>query len=267
MRNVQFITRGDDIGSSHSANLAGQKVADAGLIRNLSLMAPGPFIEEAAAMLAGRKDICFGMHTTLNAEWDRAKWGPVRMPGNQSGLVDQNGHLLPDPAAFTETKPALDTVMAEVKAQLERLRGLGFEIRYIDTHMFPERFIPGFDEAMQAFVIREGLIDHMYFYRFPDGMREFAKDPKRPLAYLRKIPAGQYFLVAHPALDTPEMRQTGNADYSGEAIARGRAAETKMYSSFITKALFALAGCKTIRYDEAQMGERLTVDDICKLMN
>jgi hypothetical protein len=36
-------------------------------------MACGPAIEEAAELLAHRKDVCFGMHTTLNAEWDKVK--------------------------------------------------------------------------------------------------------------------------------------------------------------------------------------------------
>lgn len=267
MKRAQFITRADDIGSSHSANLAGAKVARAGIIKNYSLMAPGLYIKEAAVMLGGRTDVCFGMHTTLNAEWDRVKWRPILPLQQESGLVDEDGYFLPDPAVFADTKPSLGTVMAEVAAQLKHLRDLGFNIRYIDSHMFPELFIEGFDEAMRAFAHREGLIDHMYFYRFPEGMLEFVKHPKRPLVYFKHIPAGQYFLAAHPSLDTLEMRQTGNATYPGEAIARGRAAETKLYSSLATRALFALTGCEAIRYDEARRSERLTVDDVRVLLS
>lgn len=262
MSRVQFITRADDIGSSHSANLAGLQVANAGIVKNLSLMAPGAFLEEAAALLAARTDVCFGMHTTLNAEWNRVKWKPVLPLNPASGLVDEQGFFLADPSMFANTKPALETVMAEVEAQLDKLTRLGFSIRYIDSHMFPEQFIEGYDEALRDFAKRKGLIDHMYFYRFPEGMLKFARHPKRPLAFLKHVPAGQYFLVAHPSLDTAEMRQTGNATYSGEAIARSRAAETKLYAGLPLRLLFRLADCQPIRYDEARMQERLTVDDL-----
>ena len=100
MQNIRFITRADDLGSSYSANQAIEQVVDAGFIKNVSIMACAPAIEDAAQRLAHRKDVCFGMHTTLNAEWDRVKWGPV-LPSEQcKGLVDQNGCFLPHPTMF-----------------------------------------------------------------------------------------------------------------------------------------------------------------------
>jgi predicted glycoside hydrolase/deacetylase ChbG (UPF0249 family) len=73
MKNIRFITRADDLGGSYSANQAIEQVIDAGFIKNVSIMACGPAVEDAARRLAHRKDVCFGMHTTLNAEWDRVK--------------------------------------------------------------------------------------------------------------------------------------------------------------------------------------------------
>lgn len=77
MKSIRFITRADDAGSSRSANRAIAQVVDGGFVRNVSLMACGPAIEDAAQLLAHRKDVCFGMHTTLNAEWDKVKWRPL----------------------------------------------------------------------------------------------------------------------------------------------------------------------------------------------
>lgn len=264
MTRVQFISRADDIGSSHSANLAACRVAKGGFIKNMSLMAPGPFIEEAAGLLASRKDICFGMHSTLNAEWDKVKWKPVLPLDQNSGLVDGKGYFLSDPSLFAGTKPSLETVMAEVNAQFERLHRLGFDIRYIDSHMFPELFIEGLDEAIADFAKKKGILDHMYYYTMPPGLAEFSKNPTNPLRFLKAIPAGQYFIAIHPSLYTEEMRQTGNTTVSGDAVASGRAKETKLFSGFLLRFLMGLAGCSGIRYDQAKPQKRAGVEDLRK---
>ena len=267
MSKVRFITRADDIGSSHSANLAAAKVAKAGFIRNFSLMAPGAFIEEAAQMFAARKDICLGMHTTLNAEWDKVKWKPILPLDSSSGLVDENGYFLADPSMFVDTKPSVETVMAEVNAQFEHLHKLGFDIKYIDSHMLSELHVEGMDEAIEEFAKQKGVLDHMYFYNLPPGFEEFAKNPSNPLRYLKSIPPGQYFLAIHPSLDTEEMRQTGNASTSGIDIAKGRANETKLFSGFLLKFLMGRAGCCGIRYDEAEIDKRVTIDEVREVLS
>ncbi len=48
MKNIRFITRADDLGSSYSANQAIEQVIDAGFIKNVSIMACGPAVEDAA---------------------------------------------------------------------------------------------------------------------------------------------------------------------------------------------------------------------------
>ncbi|MFK4165475.1 ChbG/HpnK family deacetylase [Paenibacillus lautus] len=60
----RIITRADDYASSRSANAAIARTVEAGFIKNVSIMAPGPYLAEAAQLLAHRKDICFGFHMT-----------------------------------------------------------------------------------------------------------------------------------------------------------------------------------------------------------
>lgn len=257
-----FVSRADDLGSSNSANLAIARVVKAGFIKNVSVMAPGPRVEEAARLFAGRKDVCFGMHTTLNAEWDRVKWGPVLPLGEESGLVDPKGNFLADPALFSETKPPVEIIMREVNAQLERLHALGFDIRYIDSHMFPELFVEGLDEAMAEFARKKGLLDHMYYYNIPPGFGALAQNPTGLPAFLRALPAGQYFFVTHPSLNTGEMRQTGNASYSGAEVAKSRARETDVFSKKALRRAMGLLGVEGVRYDEARpLAKRLGMDD------
>lgn len=262
MENIRIISRSDDLGSSLSANIAIERVVNAGFIRNVSVMACGPFVEDAAKRLAHRKDICFGMHTTLNAEWDLVKWHPVSGQGMDSGLADANGDFLADPSMFLETKPSVEAVMTEVRAQYEKLISLGFDIRYIDSHMFSEMFIPGMDEAMEAFIREKGLRDHMYFYSFPPVPVDYSRGPEA----LEGIPAGQYLLISHPALDTQEMRMTGNGGIPGEMVAAQRAAETAYLSDPAYAKAMASVGIRTIRYDEAEYDKRLTVADMIRIL-
>lgn len=72
-----IITRADDCGSSRGANQAVIEAAGRGFVKNISLMAGGAFIGESATYLKDNKRICFGMHFTINSEWDRVKYAPV----------------------------------------------------------------------------------------------------------------------------------------------------------------------------------------------
>lgn len=261
-----LISRADDLGSSKSANQAIEKVVNAGFIKNVSIMACGPFVEEAAERFAGRKDICFGMHTTLNAEWDKVKWGPVSPLPADCGLLDAQGYFLNDPVHFLTTKPPVELIMQEVSTQLDRLVKLGFDIRYIDSHMFSEMFVDGMDEAMEEFIQKKGLIDHMYFYHLLPGIFDLQGDRESLFEKLAAVSESQYFFVSHPSLDTEEMRMTGNAGVSGETVAKGRAAETAFFSTPGITDLFRSVGCSAIRYDEAVMEKRLTVEDLKKVL-
>ena len=248
MSKIYFITRSDDAGSSNSANAAIAHAVKVGFIRNVSIMAPGAYTEQAAGLLAHNKNVCFGMHGTLNAEWDKVKWRPVSSIGKESGLVDTDGYFWDHPEKFTQTKPPVELIMKEYVAQLDKLTRLGFRISYIDSHMFPELYIPGMDEAVADFAKTKGLLDHMYYYKLPTK--------------LFGLPRGQYFYLTHPAVYSAEMLQTGNSECSGADIAKARAKEAKLLSSRSFKLMTELLGIRPLRYDEAiPFKERLTVDD------
>ncbi|MDR3072160.1 MAG: ChbG/HpnK family deacetylase [Clostridiales Family XIII bacterium] len=268
MKKVYFITRADDAGSSKSANIAIARAIKAGFIRNVSIMAPGVFTDEAAALFAHEKGVCFGMHGTLNAEWDRVKWRPVSDLGQNSGLVDEQGFFLDKTEKFVETKPSVALIMKEYSAQLDKLTRAGFRISYIDSHMFPEKYIPGLDEAVSDFAKAKGLLDHMYYYELPPGVVEAAKKKESIVGALRKVPSGQYFYLAHPAVYSEEMLQTGNSEYSGEDVANARAGEAKFLGSGILKHAMRLIGIRPLRYDEATPFEtRLTVADVQRILS
>ena len=85
---IRLITRGDDAGSCEAANRAILEACERGVLRNVSVMVPGPAFEAAARLLADRPEICLGLHATLNAEWEEVRWGPVLPPDQETSEVE-----------------------------------------------------------------------------------------------------------------------------------------------------------------------------------
>lgn len=245
----RIITRADDYASSRSANLAIAAAVEAGFIKNVSIMAPGPYLAEAAQLLAHRKDICFGFHMTLNAEWDHVRWGPVAAKEQVPSLVDQAGYFYQDPSLFQHHPPSLEEILSECDAQLDKLTSAGFSISYADSHMLPERFIPGLQEELDRWMEAKGLINHRYYYNFfpggvPSGIESFER-------VLGSLTDDQYFFLSHPALYSEEMLQCGNAEVDGEELARGRDQEASFLARKDLNEISERWGFRAVRYDEA----------------
>lgn len=253
--NKTILLRADDLGSSHSANNAIVRALKNKLIRNVSIMAVGPALDEAAELLANNEDVCFGMHATLNAEWDKVKWKPLTQLSQESGLVDENGYFLNNPELFINSKPKIEDILKEFDLQLDLLIKKGFKIKYVDSHMFPETKIDGLDEAMKQWIKDKRLIDHAYYYGNLTEIR--VTDIFTLYKTIRNLKNGQHFMVVHPSLDTKEMRMTGNNTYAGTLVAKMRDKETKVMSNIFLPMLFKILNVKTVRYDQATPGERI----------
>jgi predicted glycoside hydrolase/deacetylase ChbG (UPF0249 family) len=226
---IRLAARADDAGSCHTANVAIREVADAGLALNVGVMAPCPFFDEAAAMLAGRSDLCIGLHATVTAEWDAPKWGPVLPPDRVPSLVDADGHFHPNANALHERGANPDEVLAELEAQLERARAAGLAIAYLDEHM-GFAWLPGVGERLAGLVRREGL----WRGRVPglpavsgaydDVAEEF-------IARLEAAAPGTYLVVGHPGHDTEEMRRLVHPGLRPGQVAREREGDTRRFTA------------------------------------
>lgn len=244
-----LITRADDCASSHAANQAIARAADAGFVKNVSVMGVCPFVEEAAALLAGRKDLCFGLHIALNSEWDDVRWAPLT---KAPGLTDARGSLYQDPAVFLRQPPAMEQVMAEIEAQYQRLVDAGFTIRYAEAHMLPERYLAGMQEHVAAWTREKGILDFSwYMQNVLPHMDDVSTDPALFAKVLSELPSGQYTYVAHPACYSPEMLCVGNAGCTGEIVARHRDADARFMADPATNKICRANGVATIRLDEA----------------
>lgn len=249
---IRLITRGDDCGSNKTANQGIREAVDKGILKNVSVMACCEDIEDAAAIFAGKKEVCFGVHTTMNAEWDHVRWGPVLPISKVPSLVDARGHFFQTVEAFAENTPQLDEVMAELQAQLQRLRDLGFHITYADQHMFYGSVIKDFDKVFDNWCNREGLINCGHYYNFLPAVKEAEGDLVDTfIRQLDRAPSGQYLVIGHPAYDNEETRSLGHEGYTAEQVAVGRHWERLMYSDPRILEYVKNNGVTPIRLDEA----------------
>ena len=129
-----LIVHADDLGMSHSVNLATIKGFESGLVNSGSIMVPCPWFSEIAAYARANPQADLGLHLTLTSEWTSFRWGPVTSKDRVSSLLDKNGyfHLTEVDAA---TKADVKEVEAEIRAQVERARAFGIQLTHLDSHM------------------------------------------------------------------------------------------------------------------------------------
>jgi len=252
---IRLLARADDAGSCHTANVAigecieaGHPELATGLALNVGVMACCPFFDEAAAMLAGRRDICVGLHATINAEWDAPKWGPVLPPDRVPHLVDGDGHFHRTPVTSHEQGATADEVMAEIEAQLARARAAGLRVEYLDEHM-GFGWMPGVKERLEALMRREGLVPGRA-QGLPKAAGQFDDPAEGLIARLEAAAPGTHLIVGHPGHDTEEMRRLTHPGLSPGQVAREREGDTRMFTSPRILAYCRAHGVKPIRFTD-----------------
>jgi hypothetical protein len=226
---LRLVTRGDDSGSCHSANRAIRDGFTRGILRNTSLMVPGPAFDEAARMLAGLDGLGFGLHATITDEWNESRWGPVLGAKQVPSLVMDDGTFYKSTTDLWNHKPNLDEILAELKAQLKRARSRGLAVSYIDEHMVFSWF-HGLQEKLHAFAKAEGLVyGHGLLPGLPEVKGDFADPVERFIARLSAAEPGKtYLLVTHPAYADAEMRAMTYDKRAPGEIARERDCDRRL---------------------------------------
>ncbi len=256
---IRLVTRGDDAGSSKSANRAIHAAAKKGILRNASVLATGPNVIHAAKVLGGsvKSDgLCVGLHATVTCEWEWPVWGPVLEPDRVPSLVDERGLLHRTPEALTESgaPPAKvrAEVLAEVAAQLERLRSLGLKVRYMDEHMGFSHVegIEDLDEALAEFAKREGLVRDPPFDELAWPEPEGHDYVSYLLAALDGAGPGTYLVVGHPTFDDDEMKRCHGAGYAEGEVGVDRDAQRQMFMHANILERCRASGVRLLRYDE-----------------
>ena len=215
-----LIVNCDDLGSSHSANVATFRSMVYGVATSATLMVPCAWAHEAARKFKG---LSIGVHLTLTSEYRGYRW---RSLTNGASLHDEDG-FLPTTTEIALRKVEAVDARAECQAQIETALSWGVDVTHLDTHMnvvqarsdlydiyldladefrLPVRMFSPEITQKQGFQAREraearGLLFNEHsIYPWPRRTRDvfFEEIPK--------LPPGVSEIFAHPVLDGEELR-------------------------------------------------------------
>ena len=128
-----LIIHADDIGVSHSENMATITALEKGSVRSGSIMVPCPWFPEIAAYAVSHPDADLGLHLTLTSEWKYYRWGAVAKDKAPS-LMNHKGFLYSDVDSLG-MKANLKEIETELRAQIDRAIQFGVKPTHFDSHM------------------------------------------------------------------------------------------------------------------------------------
>jgi chitin disaccharide deacetylase len=129
-----LMVHADDLGMSHSVNVASIEAFKKGLVTSGSIMVPCPWFPEIAAYAREHPELDLGLHLTLTSEWKYLRWRPVAPPDKVKGLLDEEGFMWRSERQ-TAMKATAQEIEIELRAQIERARAFGIKPTHLDTHM------------------------------------------------------------------------------------------------------------------------------------
>lgn len=249
-----LLIRCDDIGMSHSVNLATKELIETGLVFSASIMFPCAWYQEGVDILKEHPEVTVGIHLTLNAEWKNYRWGSVAGRDKVPSLLDESGYFFPSRAAFFANNPKLDEVEIELRAQIERAMQSSLKISYLDYHMGTAVDKPEMRKIVEKLAKEYGLGISRYFGESDvENMYSDPIDSKWDSLYntLTNLQTDKInLLVCHIGKDNDELRAMIDMNSFGlKDMSKHRNAELSALKKAQSENIFKLKNIRLINYD------------------
>lgn len=263
---IHLIIRGDDIGSSHSANVACIRSYKQGIMTSVEVMVPCGWFPEAVKMLNDSPGLDVGVHVVLTSEWENIKWRPLT---KAPSLTDADGYFYPTiwqrknaptGTALREANWKIEEIEKEMRAQIELAVRKIPHISHLTCHMGCSGWDPKVKQLWTR-LAKEYKLDistaEHGVKRFPGYKKAETKEEHihNFIETLEALEPGTYLFVEHPGLDTAEMRAIGHDGYYD--VAEDRDAVTAVFVSEEVRNKIKELGINLISYaDLKKMNKR-----------
>ena len=258
---IRLIVRGDDMGFSHSGNLALVKSYKEGIETSIEVIVPSPWFPEAVMMLRENNKADVGIHLVLTSEWDNLKWRPLT---EAKSLRDSNGYFYPmiwpnknyPGRAVTQNAWSIEDIEKEWRAQIELALKNIPQLSHISGHMGCTNLNDEVKALAQKLAKEYHIdIDPEQFNVKSIGYNGPAKTPVEKkesfIKMLNALQAGNtYLFVDHPGLNTPELQAIHHIGY--ETVAEDRQGVTDLFTSKEVKEAIRKKGIQLISYKDLQ---------------
>jgi len=256
---IWLLVRGDDIGSTHAANVGCIESYKNGIMRSVELMVPCPWFPEAVKLLNDNPGLDAGLHLVLTSEWENIKWRPLT---HCPSLVDDNGFFFPmvwqqkDFPAKTSLQSSswkIEEIEQELRAQIEMgLRNVP-HISHMGGHMGFESLDPKIQELTKRLAIeyKIEINEENYgvgWFNAWGKAKTVDERIEKLTQNLQDLKPGVYIFVDHPAIASAEMEGISHIGYNN--VSADRDAVTKVWTSEKIKAMITSRKIKLISYKD-----------------
>ncbi|MFZ6000253.1 MAG: polysaccharide deacetylase family protein, partial [Bacteroidota bacterium] len=260
----RLIVRGDDMGFSHSADVALINSYNKGIETSIEVIVPSPWFPETVKMLANNSRIDVGLHFAITSEWDNIKWRPLT---EVPSIENDDGYFYPmlfknknyPGQAVLDNAWKIADIEKEMRAQIEMIKKYVPRVSHVSGHMGSTAFAPEVKELAQklskeynlAMVDVDSDKNFGFNYTWADFRNKNTEERINAfIDMLDKLEDGKtYVYVEHPGIDNDELRAIYHIGY--EDVAKGRQDVTTIFTSEKVKEAIVKRGIQLVSYKQA----------------
>lgn len=253
----RLVVRGDDMGYSHSGNLALIKCYKDGIQKSIEVIVPSPWFPEAVKLLRENPGVDIGIHLAITSEWENIKWRPL---SDCASLKDSNGYFYPmisaHPAypgqSVKEQQWTIADIEKEFRAQIEMALKHLPRISHVSAHMGCSWLSPEVAELTRRLVKEYGLPVEaepagLQYIGYNGPHKTSAEKKSAFKKMLDQLEKGKdYLFLDHPGFDNDELRAIWHVGY--EDVAADRQGVTDLFTDPEIRELIRKKGITLISY-------------------